>query len=168
MKIPSSVVDNRPTPFPTGTFNGELGDIEDRWTQDQSKQFLDLAFVNNAATDDNSPDPGNRIMRDSLCLRYNGDSLYDYEEVTTDMPFLLRRAAGLLGGLALALQATGRIAGGDVDLDLADFVADLQEGVYAGQPVRFNVEHNTWKPKDAEENDPPRVDAQVRRFASAL
>jgi hypothetical protein len=168
MKIPSNVVDNRPAPFPIGTYQGELGDTEERWTPDQESQFLRLSFVNNGAADDNTDDCGNRIMRDDLCLRYRGDSLYDYDEVTGEMPFLLRRAAGLLGGLAVAFGATGRDAAGGVDLDLASFVADIQEGAYAGESVRFNVEHNEWTPKDAEEGTPPRVDAQVRRFAPAL
>ena len=165
MKIPSNVVDNRPAPFPTGTFQGELGDTEERWTPDQESQFLRLSFVNNGAADDNSPDCGNRIMRDDVCLRYKGESLYDYEEITEEMPYLLRRAAGLLGGLAVAFEAIGRDDdSGDVDLDLAGFVADLQEGAYAGSETRFNVEHNEWKPKEG----PPRVDAQVRRFAPAV
>ena len=168
MRIPSNVVDNRPAPFPIGTFQGELGDTEERWTPDQESQFLRLSFVNNSAADDNTEDCGNRIMRDDLCLRYRGESLYDYEEVTGDMPFLLRRAAGLIGGLAVALGSVGRDASGGVDLDLAEFVADLQEGQYAGSEIRFNVEHNEWKPKDAGEDDPPRVDAQIRRFAPAL
>lgn len=165
MKIPSNVVDNRPAPFPVGTFQGELGETEERWSQDQEMQFLGLSFVNNTAADDNTDDPGNRIMRDSLCLRYQGDSLFDYDEVTEDMPYLLRRTAGLLGSLAVALDAIERDDSGDVDFDLVDFVAKIQDGTYEGFKVRFNVEHNEWTPKGA---DSPRIDAQVRRFAQAL
>lgn len=164
MKIPANVVDNRPTPFPVGVYVGELADVETREQQDGETVFIRLNWVNNTPADDNTEDPGNRIHREDLCIRYRGTSLFDYEEITEDMPFLLRRGAGLLGGLALAIGATERVQDGAVDFDLPSFVNDLREGEYQGHKAMFQIEHSTYKPKDAAETDPPRTDAQVRRF----
>ena len=166
MKIPAAVVDNTPTPFPVGVYTGELADVEDRGQQGET-EFLRLNFVNNTPADDNTESPGNRIFREDICLRHKGISLFDYEEVTEDMPFLLRRGAGLLSSFALAIGAVERVADGDVELDLPSFVHDLREGEYSGFGVLFQVEHNSYKPKTAAETDPVRVNAQVRRFASA-
>jgi len=166
VKIPAAVVDNTPTPFPVGVYIGELADVEDRG-QEGETEFLRLNFVNNTPADDNTESPGNRIFREDVCLRHKGISLFDYEEVTEAMPFLLKRGAFLLSSFALAIGATSRVAEGAVELDLPSFVHDLREGEYSGFSALFQVEHNTYKPKDADENDAPRTNAQVRRFASA-
>lgn len=168
MKIPAAVTDNTPTPFPVGVYIGELADIEHRESTENGHVFLRMNFVSNNPADDNTGDPGNRILRDDACIRYAGESLFDYEEITDDTPFLLRRGAGLLSGLALAVGAVDRGPEGVVDIDLPSFVHDLEEGEYAGEKVKFQVEHNTYKKKDAPENEAPQTNAQVRRFAPAV
>ena len=168
MKIPAAVVDNRPTPFPVGVYIGELADVEDRPTPDGESQFIRLNFVNNTPADDNTESPGNRIFREDACIRYKGESLFDYDEITEAMPFLLRRGAGLLSGFAVAIGATERIQDGAVEMDLNALVHDLLEGEYSGEKALFQVEHNTYKKKDAPENEAPQTNAQVRRFAPAV
>ena len=164
MKVPSNVVDNKPTPFPAGVYHGDIGEVEDRWSNDRETLFARVPFTNNSPGDETSPEVGNRIFREDICLRLHGDSLFDFQEITDDVPFLFQRAAGLLAGLAVACDAIERDEKGNVDFDIAGFVQDLREGSMGGTRVKYQVENRSRERKDTGET----IEfAQARRFAPA-
>lgn len=164
-RIPDSVVTGR-SPFPAGVYRGNLDSAAERSTKDKEGNetgvFVDVVFKDNQ-TIDGKTQVGARPYRQSFAIIQKGLSLVDITEYSDETPFMLRRSAGLLAQLALALGAASRDAEtNDVVFDMNTFLEDLQHGVYKGRPVLFEVQNRAYKRKDGT----PAVDDSAQRFAA--
>ncbi len=163
MKVPNDVADNKSPIFPAGTYVGELGDIEDRWVgEGQNGLFVRTLLTNISPADDSSPEVGARTMREDICFMLEGDSLFDYEEIDGETPFLFRRGAGLLASLATATGAAARSDDG-IDFDAQTFGEGLRNNDFTGEKVKFQVTHRNRKRKDTGTTV---REAQISRFAT--
>lgn len=149
MKIPRSIVDNRPQPFQPGTYNGELGEVTEQWSEDRKNLELLITFVNNTLVDGDW-EPGNRRFFQRATIIRDGMSLVDVEdfEDRDNVHFSLVRAATILGQLARALSATEGEDSVSMELDMDGFLEALQQGMYKGRKVLYRVYHRTYKRRD--------------------
>jgi len=162
VKVPNAVADNRPSPFPLGTYNGEITDVEDRWAgADNTTMFVRVVLANITPADEATGDVGKRTHREDLCFMYDGDSLFDLDEISDGTPFLFQRAAGLLASLA---TATGHADRGDsaIEFDAESYGGLLREGELVGQEVKFQIRHRNRTNKQSGEKF---VEASVGKFA---
>lgn len=165
-RVPDSVVTGR-SPFPAGVYRGRLDSAAERVQKDKDGNekavFVDVVFRDNV-TIDGVASVGARPYRQSFAIIMNGQSLTDITEYSEETPFLLRRSAGLLAQLALALGAASRDSDtNDVLFDINALLEDLQHGVYKDKMVMFEVQNRAYKRKDGT----PGMDDSALRFAQA-
>jgi len=155
-KVPGNVVEGRGTPFPQGSFVGKLQKVDtaysssDRANAPDAKDNMEfvLTFNENAPADTESPNVGARPFTQRLTIIFKNQSLVDLTEFTDDTPFALRRAAGLIAQLAVALDAPCTV-GEDksVTFDVNALLEGLQAGLYNGRQLGFTVTHRGWSSK---------------------
>jgi len=162
VKVSNAVVDNRPAPFPAGTYIGEIEDVEERWASEDATLFVRVILANNTPADESTDDVGKRTHREDICFMYNGDSLMDIDEITTDTPFLFQRAAGLLASLAAATGHADR-GDSDVDFDAEAYGALLRGKELNGSKVKFQIRQRSRTRKDTGETI---IESQVNKFAA--
>lgn len=162
MKVSNAVADNRSAPFPAGTYEGEITEVEDRFANDDTTLFVRIVLGNNTPADDRTGEVGKRTHREDICFMYKGDSLFDMDEINTDTPYLFQRAAGLLASLAVATGHANRDES-DIDFDADAFGQKLRDGDLNGSAVKFSIRTRARKRKDTGE----KIDeSSVNKFAA--
>jgi len=166
--VPSALVDNEYELFPEGTFTGKLVGAKMR-TFDSGDQILNISVGGTAAASDEDPDTGGRTFTGRVQLKRQNLSILDITTFGPNVPFPLRRAGGLLAGLAEAVGAGERGDAG-VDVDLEDFIEDLMGGAFENAELLFEVTHNSWTRKDPSDPDKKitTVRDEFRQIAPAI
>jgi len=162
MRVPNAVVQNRPSPFPAGTYFGKIQEVNDRRNEDETWIMLTIVFNEVTPADDDSPEVGARPYRFRPTIVNNGVAIWDIEEFTEDTDFRLRQSAGLLAQLALALGAAKVLSNQDVDFDAESFCDDLIGEVFVGEEVMVTVNNRPYKARDGSD----RVDDGPSAFAA--
>lgn len=162
MRVPSAVVDRRPTPFPAGTYIGRISEVGDRRSEDETWISLSMIFDEITPADDDTKEVGTRKYRARFTVVQNGVAVWDIEEFTDDTDFRLQQAAGLLSQLAVALGQAKILANKDVEIDMEDFCDGLLQGDFSGEEVMFSVGNRPYKGRDGTD----RVDDGPTGFAS--
>ncbi len=151
-KVPQDVLAGRGQPFPQGTFVSAANKIEQNTSEDKTGLELVVTLNENSPLD-GSPTVGKRPMTQRIPIVFQNQSVVDVEEFGENTPFALRRGAGLLGQLALALGVAQKQEDGGVIFDIENFLAGLVSGLYAKQAVGFSVYHRAWTSKKSKNPD---------------
>lgn len=151
--IPTSLVDNEYELFPEGTFVGKLADAKTR-TFDGGDAVINVSITDTEVVEGDQ-DPGGRTFTGRITFTQGGLNVLEVSNFGDNtLPFGIRRAGGLLAGLAEAVGAVQRDpSGAPVALDLEAFVDSLLTGEYAAAPVRFTVTHYTPKKSGSKARD---------------
>jgi hypothetical protein len=144
--VPNALVDNEYELFPEGTFIGKLTGAKTR-TFDSGDQILNLSFGSTMPATEEDPETGGRAFTGRVQLKRQGLSILDIADFGPNVPFPLRRAGGLLAGMAEAVGAGVRGEDG-VAVDLGEFIDALIEGDYENANAKFRVVHNSWTRDD--------------------
>lgn len=145
--IPASDVDNSYAVFPEGLYNGqiataEIRDVKDGW------QTLKIAVEEVTPRDETQPSPGRTKFQSDITLKTDGVSVFEVGDFSSpDLPFGIRKAAGLLAGLAEGLGVATR-ENGQVVADLKSVAEALVAGEFKGEKIGFEVKHYKPKGKD--------------------
>ena len=145
-RIPRRIVDNRPQPFQPGVYMGELTEVQEQWSDDKKNLELVMIFTNNTAVDGDW-DPGNRRFYQRANIIRDGMSMVDVEAFDDNVHYALQRAASLLGQMAVAVGAAN-VENGDVLVEWDSFLENLQNGMFKGKKVLYQVYHRTYKRRE--------------------
>lgn len=154
MRIPQHIVDGKSPPFPAGTFEGALGEVKDEWYPSDRKNKPDtndsfrlaIGFTDIATLD--GPTVGKRPLIQRIDIIRAGHSLVDVTEFNDDVPFSLRQSATLLSQLAIAVgAATPAADGSGLDVNMEQFIEQLQAKLFQGRRVVFEVQQRTYDSK---------------------
>lgn len=145
LTVPTALVDNDYELFPEGAFMGVLSGAAQK--EFDWGTILNVSLAKTSPLDEGGAETNGRTFTGRISLSHDGVSLFDITSVE-GATFPLRKAAGLLAGLAEAVGAVER-TNGSISLDLEDFVEALTGGVYEDQAVLFRVSHNSWETKDS-------------------
>jgi hypothetical protein len=157
--VPSTVVDNEYSLFPQGTYEGEIATAELR-TPKEGWQVLKLA-VENVAPREGTGDPGREKFQSDITILNEGVNVLEVADFSDpDVPFQIKRAAGLLAGLGEALGVAERV-NGVVHADLKQVAEALIAGEFKGNKIAFEVTHFQGKKAGSKARD------QYNRFAPA-
>lgn len=158
-QVPKDVLEGRSTPFPSGSYLSHSNKVEQKWSEDKTN--LDFVFTLSENTPIEGANVGKRSLTDRITVIFKGQSVVDLKGFDDNTPFALRRAATILSQLAQAWGISQPTAEGGVTFDIESFMAGLVSGLYAKQPVAFEVYHRAWTSKDKTKSG---VSAQVARF----
>lgn len=146
-RVPTSVVDNTYEAFPAGLYDGKIATAEIRdasKTKDGSWLTLKLG-VEDITPRDGTPSPGREKFTGELTLTTDGVDVFTVEDFTNpNVPFGIRKTAGLLAGLAEGLNLGTRTKEG-VEADLKQVAEALVAGDLKGDKISFEVAHYTNK-----------------------
>lgn len=145
-KVPNRIVENRPQPFPEGSYMGRIKQVDERWNDEQTRLNFTVT-IKDITVVEGDTEPGARPYRFRLPVIWDGISLVDVEEFGDDVPFLLERSAGILAQLATALGVGKANELGDVEVDFQELLEGLQEGQFNDIDILFGVAHRTYKIK---------------------
>lgn len=150
--VPTTAVDNEYELFPEGTFVGELSGAELR-ERDDGRADLQVSFSNTAPFSENDPDTGGRTFSGKIAVVRDGINVTDVGDFSDqDLPWAIRKAGALFGGLAEAVGAGQRDEEtGQVYLDVAQLLGALQDGDFAGESAVFEVTHFSFTPDDEDD-----------------
>jgi len=163
MRVPGNVIEGRGTPFPVGTFIGRLDKVEENASEDKKNLDLVLTF-RDISTIGEGPEVGARPFTQRVTVIFNDAFLADVTEFDDNVHFSLRRAAGLLTQIALAVGATTRTQDGSAELDMERFLESLTGGIYKDAQILFEVAHRPWTSKKTGRKG---VSSEAVRFAAA-
>lgn len=154
-RVPTALAENRYELFPTGTFTGLLSGAESRSPlDDDSWRLIRLSVSDTAPFSNEDPDTNGRGFNDDITVLTDGVMLTEVEDFTNqDIPFPIRRSAGLLAGLALAVGAATPDDNGYLNVDFASFIEALLEGTFENEEIAFEVSHYTPNKEGAETRD---------------
>lgn len=139
--IPNRVVDNRRANFPIGTYLGHIGNVQETWNNEKTRQSVVVAF-DNLSTIEGEQDVSKRLFFRRFAVIWDDAALVDVQDYEDEkVAFPLRSAAAELTQLAIALGAAERLQA-ETLVDLDAFLEDLRNGTYKGQPVTFEVTHS--------------------------
>jgi hypothetical protein len=157
--VPTSTVDNTYEVFPKGVYDGNLSGAQQRDVNGDGSWITLKLSVSDITPKEGTADPGRTAFNSDLTLKTDGVDLFEVENFNSrDVPFGIRRSAGLLAGLAEGLGVAAR-ENGIVSVDLAAVVTALVDSQFDGERVGFEVSHYT--PKGGEARD------QYNRFGPA-
>lgn len=158
--VPTAVVDNTYEVFPQGYYDGDIAAAELRDPNKDGSWLTLKVAVSNITPKDGTQDPGRSAFQSDLTIKTDGVDLFEVEDFSDrDLPFGIRRSAGLLAGLAEGLGVATR-ENGSVQADLRAVAEALIEGNFEGERVGFEVAHYT--PKDSD-----KARDQYNRFGPA-
>lgn len=159
--IPTALVDNAYEVFPKGTYVGRIDGAEVRDVKNDGSWITLKLELSGISAVEGTEDPGRTRFSSDLTISSDGTSLL---EVTnwgdSNIPYGVRKSAGLLAGLAEGLGVAERGPNG-VSADLAQVVEALTEGQFKGEQVAFEVDH--YSPKNSD-----KTYDQFNRFAPAV
>lgn len=147
--VPTSVTDNRPDAFPEGFYEGTISGAAVRDPNKDGSWVLVALSLSDITPREGTADPGRKSYRSDILLRNtdrdgNVVDIRELDSVNGGTPFQIRRAAGLLAGLGLAVGAAERTPQGDI-VDFGAVAEQLVGGAFEGQRISFQVNH--WTPK---------------------
>lgn len=154
VRVPKAVVENSYEAFPEGNYEGVISgaDVRDP-NNDQSWLLIKLA-TSDVTAREGTADPGRSAFSGDIVLRNTdretGDvvDVREISDVNGSTPFAIRRSAGLLAGIAAALQVGDVADSGDVEVDLGEVAEALVNGDFEGQKIAFAVSHYTNRKGD--------------------
>lgn len=154
VRVPKAVVQNSYEAFPEGHYEGIISgaDVADP-NNDQSWLLLKLS-VSDITPREGTADPGRSAFSGDITLRNTdrdtGDviDVREISDLNGSTPFSIRRAAGLLSGVAAAVEVGDVADNGDVEVDLSQVAEALVDGDFEGQKVAFAVSHYTNRKGD--------------------
>lgn len=145
--VPAAVVDNSYSAFQPGYYNGQIAGAEIR-TPQEGWQVIKLV-VDNITPQEGTNDPGRTRFQGDLTIETDGVNLFEVEDFGKgDLPFMIRKSAGLLAGLAEGLGVGERV-NGIVHADLKQVAEALIAGQFKGEKIGFEVANRPNK-KDPE------------------
>lgn len=165
MKASKSRRQNKPQPYPAGTFVGTLEvQAEPDWYNEDKNCNLVLYMRENKLLE-GDVDCGARPKRQTITVIFDGEHLSDVEDVDNAENFILARSGALLSSLAEAVGAVSEDEDGTTDIDVDGFLEELQNGVYdtktTGDKLVFGVA-NIKAGKKAK--DPTRIYDDIQWF----
>ena len=139
--VPTSAVDNTYEEFPVGMYDGEIGSAEIRDPNGDGSWLTLKLGVENISAKEGTDDPGRSTFQSDITILTDGTDLREVEDFSNgELPFPIRRAAGLLAGLAEGLGVATR-ENGRVEVDIQAIADALTNGEFAGERVGFEVSH---------------------------
>ena len=160
-RVPEAVVDNAYELMPTGNYDGAIVSAVIRDPNNDGEWLTLRVSIEGVTSRDGTADTGRDRFQSDLTIRTDGVDLFEVEDFTNgEIPFGIRRAAGLLAGLAEGLGVESR-ADGAVEVDLRSVTEALIDGQFAGEQVAFEVSHYKGTKPGAKARD------QYNRFGIA-
>lgn len=159
--VPSTIVDNEYSLFPEGAYEGKIASAELRDPKgDGSWKVLKVA-LEDVTPREGTADPGREKFQSDITIVNDGiDVLEVTDFASQEIPFQIRRAAGLLAGLGEALGVAER-KNGVVHADLKAVAEALIGGEFKGEKISFEVTHFKGKKEGSKPRD------QYNRFGPA-
>lgn len=158
--IPTSLVDNSYENFPEGTYMGAIDSAEVRDVKNDGSWITLKIGLSDIKPFEGTSDPGRSRFQAEITLTTDGVNLFEVTNwADKNVPFGIRKTAGLLAGLAEGLGVAQRTPAG-VECDLEAVVDGLTTGQFAGERVGFEVVH--YSPKNSD-----KTYDQVNRFGAA-
>ena len=143
--VPTAVVDNTYENFPQGNYDGEIREAELRDVNNDGSWLTLKVGVDNITPREGTANPGRDRFQSDITIRTDGVDLFEVTDFSNpDLPFGIRRAAGLLAGLGEGLGVAERTVEG-VSVDLKAVAEALIDGKFKGERVGFEVTHYTNK-----------------------
>jgi|TARA_A100001037_G_scaffold91951_1_gene83355 hypothetical protein len=142
--IPTSLIDQSYETFPEGTYSGDIDSAAIRDPKGDGSWLTLKLGLDGVAPNEGTNDPGRTRFTGDITVATDG---YDVREISDfsdrNVPFPVRRAGGLLAGLAEGLGIVQRNGTNMVAVDVSQVLDALTEGNFSGERVAFEVTHYT-------------------------
>lgn len=160
-RVPTQLVDNEYEAFPKGFYDGDIDSAEVRDPKDDGSWLtMEVGFAS-ITPKEGTNDPGRSRFSNGITIYSEGVHVKDVEDFSNnDLPFGVRRAGGLLAGLAEGLGVATRDDDGYLDVDIEAVIDALTSGEFEGERVGFQVGH--YSPKNSD-----KTYEQFERFGPA-
>lgn len=148
-RVPGALIDNSYENFPKGFYDGDITGAEVRDPNGDGSWLTLKLSVDNITPKEGTADPGRTRFQGDITLRTDGVDLSEVEDFGNgDIPYGVRKAGGLIAGIAEGLNVATRGDDGVLDVDLAAMVDALTSGDFEGERVGFEVSHYSPKTSD--------------------
>lgn len=153
VSVPTNIVDNSYEIYPEGNYDGDIASASIRDVLGDGSWLTLKVSLDGVTARDGTADAGRDRFQSDITLRTDGTDLFEVENFANgEIPFGIRRAAGLLAGLAEGLSIEDR-ADGAVGVDLKEVAEALVDGEFEGERVSFQVSHYTPKKEGSTARD---------------
>lgn len=153
VNVPTNIVDNSYEIYPEGNYDGDIASASIRDVLGDGSWLTLKVSLDGVTARDGTADASRDRFQSDLTIRTDGIDLFEVENFANgEIPFGIRRAAGLLAGLAEGLSIEGRESG-QVGVDLKEVAEALVDGQFEGERVSFEVAHYTPKKEGSTARD---------------
>lgn len=146
--VPATTVDNSYETFPAGYYTGEITSVELRDPNGDGSWLVLKVAVAGITPKKGTPAPGRDRFQGDITIKTDGVDLFTVESFgNPDLPFMIRKGAGLLAGLAEGLGVAKRV-NGQVEADLEAVSEALIAGEFKSNKIGFEVSNRKAKDSD--------------------
>lgn len=152
-RVPANLIRSTYSVFPEGNYSGEIVSASLRDPKGDGSWLTLKLGVGSVTANEGTDNPGRDRFQSDILIKTDGVNVFDIEDFNDEaIPFQIRKASGLLAGLAIGLGVVEEGKGGS-DLDLKDVAEALIDGKFQGDRVGFTVGHWTGSKEGATPRD---------------